>query len=56
MQDSIEDGSELPNQRLQLTRAPFVMFALDRSRSLFSGPAAPVIERGRCRAGETLIR
>jgi hypothetical protein len=44
------------NQRLHLARAPSVMFALDCSRNLIGRPAAPVIERGRCRAGETLIR
>jgi hypothetical protein len=45
-----------PNLRLHLTRAPFVMFALDCSSYLVSGRATPVIELGRSRAGETLIR
>jgi hypothetical protein len=46
-----------PNQRLHLSQAPFVVFALDcLFVVVFCGPAAPVIRRGRSRAAETLIR
>ena len=42
-----------PNQRLHLTRAPFGVMALDCLRAVRSCPAAPLLRRGRSRAGET---
>jgi hypothetical protein len=45
-----------PNQRLHLTRAPFAVFALDCLKSCSPVRPLPQMGRGRCRAGETLVR
>jgi hypothetical protein len=41
---------------LHLTRAPLGALALDLSVVVLSGTSTSSIGRGRCRAGETLIR
>jgi hypothetical protein len=45
-----------PNQRLQLARAAYGAVTSDCHLSVFGGAATSSVGRGRCRAGETLIR
>jgi len=50
---SLGDMLAPSNQRLHLARAMFGAVALDCSLVELSGKAAPVVRRGRGRAGET---